>query len=131
MNFVIFLVIEAISNLVNHFLKLNGLIKTNIASNFPHPKIEKTIPHFLTIEEYNRFLVFFYHRIQALVRHLATPGSQELPSRYTVVYGVLSQARTAVSNIAVTIIHTNTVIPFKSFHVIQHHAGGLHIFMPG
>ena len=28
-----------------HFLKLNGWIKTNIASNFPYPKIEKTIPH--------------------------------------------------------------------------------------
>ena len=45
-----------------HFLKLNGWIKTNIASNFPYPKIEKTIPHFLTIEEYNRLLGFFYRR---------------------------------------------------------------------
>jgi integrase/recombinase XerC len=45
-----------------HFLKLNGLIKTNIASDFPYPKIEKTIPHFLTIEEYNRLLTFFYRR---------------------------------------------------------------------
>ena len=71
------------------------------------------------------------HRAQALVRHLATPSSQKLPSRYAVVYGMLSQANTAVSNIAVTIIHTNTVIPFKSFHVIQHHAGSLHIFMSG
>lgn len=43
-----------------HFLKLNGWIKTNIASDFPYPKIEKTIPHFLTIEEYNRLLTFFY-----------------------------------------------------------------------
>jgi len=43
-----------------HFLKLNGWIKTNIASDFPYPKIEKTIPHFLTIEEYNRLLNFFY-----------------------------------------------------------------------
>lgn len=45
-----------------HFLKLNGWIKTNIASDFPYPKIEKTIPHFLTIEEYNRLLNFFYRR---------------------------------------------------------------------
>jgi hypothetical protein len=66
-----------------------------------------------------------------LVRHLATPGSWKPPSRYAVVYGVLSQVRTAVSNIAVTIIHTSTVIPFKSFHVIQHHAGSLHTFMSG
>ncbi|MDX2441667.1 MAG: tyrosine-type recombinase/integrase [Desulfobacterales bacterium] len=43
-----------------HFLKLNGWIKTNITSDFPYPKIEKTIPHFLTIEEYNRLLNFFY-----------------------------------------------------------------------
>jgi len=45
-----------------HFLKLNGWIKTNIASDFPYPKIEKTIPHFLTIEEYNQLLTFFYGR---------------------------------------------------------------------
>ncbi|CCK78375.1 tyrosine-type recombinase/integrase [Desulfobacula toluolica] len=45
-----------------HFLKLNGWVKTNTASDFPYPKIEKTIPHFLTIEEYNRILSFFYRR---------------------------------------------------------------------
>ncbi|NOX32626.1 MAG: site-specific integrase [Deltaproteobacteria bacterium] len=45
-----------------HFLKLNGWIKINIASDFPYPKIEKTIPHFLTIEEYNSLLSFFYGR---------------------------------------------------------------------
>jgi len=45
-----------------HFLKLNGWIKTNIATDFPYPKIEKTIPFFLTIEEYNRLLDYFYHR---------------------------------------------------------------------
>jgi len=44
-----------------YFLKLNGWIKTNIATDFPYPKIEKTIPHFLTIEEYNSLLNFFYH----------------------------------------------------------------------
>jgi integrase/recombinase XerC len=45
-----------------HFLKLNGWIKTNIVTDFPYPKIEKTIPYFLTIEEYNSLLNFFYHR---------------------------------------------------------------------
>ena len=45
-----------------HFLKLNGWIKKNIASDFPYPKIEKTIPHFLTIEEYNSLLNFLYRR---------------------------------------------------------------------
>jgi integrase/recombinase XerC len=43
-----------------HFLKLNGWVITNIASDFPYPKIEKTIPHFLTIEEFNTLLTFFY-----------------------------------------------------------------------
>ncbi len=45
-----------------HFLKLNGWIKTNIALDFPYPKIEKTIPYFLTITEYNNLLNFFYSR---------------------------------------------------------------------
>jgi len=45
-----------------HFLKLNGWIKINIAVELPYPKIEKTVPHFLTIEEYNRLLSFFYDR---------------------------------------------------------------------
>ncbi len=41
-----------------HFLKLKGHIKENIATNLPYPKIEKTIPHFLTIDEYNRILLY-------------------------------------------------------------------------
>jgi site-specific recombinase XerD len=45
-----------------HFLKLNGWVKTNIASDLPYPKIEKTIPYFLTIEEYNSLLHFFYRK---------------------------------------------------------------------
>ena len=39
-----------------HFLKLKGYIKENIATQLPYPKIEKTVPHFLTIDEYNRIL---------------------------------------------------------------------------
>jgi len=41
-----------------HFLKLKDHIKDNIAMDLPYPKIEKTIPHFLTIDEYNRILLF-------------------------------------------------------------------------
>jgi integrase/recombinase XerC len=37
-------------------LKLKGYIKENIATQLPYPKIEKTVPHFLTIDEYNRIL---------------------------------------------------------------------------
>ena len=39
-----------------HFLKLRGHIKDNIATDLPYPKIEQTIPQFLTIDEYNRIL---------------------------------------------------------------------------
>lgn len=46
-----------------HFLKLNGWVKINIALDLPYPKIEKTVPHFLTIEEYNRLLNYFYDKI--------------------------------------------------------------------
>ena len=42
-----------------HFLKLNGLVRENIALDIPYPKIEKTVPHFLTIDEYNRILQYF------------------------------------------------------------------------
>lgn len=40
----------------SHFLKLHGLVDENIATSIPCPKIEKTVPQFLTIDEYNRVL---------------------------------------------------------------------------
>ncbi len=46
-----------------HFLKLNGWVKINIALDLPYPKIEKTVPYFLTFEEYNRLLAYFYGKI--------------------------------------------------------------------
>jgi integrase/recombinase XerC len=39
-----------------HFLQLNGRISENIALQIPYPKIEKTVPKFLTIQEFNRLL---------------------------------------------------------------------------
>jgi len=42
-----------------HFLTLNGWVSENIALDIPYPKIEKTVPHFLTIDEYNRILSYF------------------------------------------------------------------------
>lgn len=42
-----------------HYLKLNGIVRKNIATDLPYPKIEKTVPHFLTIDEYNRILHHF------------------------------------------------------------------------
>ena len=43
-----------------HFLKLNGWVGENIALDLPYPKIEKTVPKYLTIDEYNRMLRHFY-----------------------------------------------------------------------
>jgi integrase/recombinase XerC len=42
-----------------HFLTLNNIIKKNIALDLPYPKIEKTVPHFLTISEFNRIIEHF------------------------------------------------------------------------
>jgi integrase/recombinase XerC len=39
-----------------HFLKLHSVVDENIATSIPYPKIEKTVPHFLTIDEYNKIL---------------------------------------------------------------------------
>jgi len=45
-----------------HFLKLNGWVCENIALDLPYPKIEKTVPYFLTIDEYNRILQYFFKK---------------------------------------------------------------------
>ena len=46
-----------------HYLKLNGIVRENIALGLPYPKIEKTVPKFLTIKEYNRILHHFTDRV--------------------------------------------------------------------
>ena len=45
-----------------HFLKLNHLIEDNIALGIPYPKIEKTVPQYLTPDEYNQILSYFYEQ---------------------------------------------------------------------
>jgi len=42
-----------------HFLTLHQLVSENIASGLRYPKIEKTVPQFLTIEEYKLLLGHF------------------------------------------------------------------------
>jgi len=49
-----------------HFLTVSGLIEENIALGLPYPKIEKTVPHFLTIEEFNRIIEYFSHKAGAI-----------------------------------------------------------------
>ena len=42
-----------------HFLTLNNKVPKNIATSLPYPKIEKTVPQFLTQQEYNRLIRYF------------------------------------------------------------------------
>jgi integrase/recombinase XerC len=45
-----------------HFLTLHQIVPENIAAGLLYPKIEKTVPQFLTIEEYTRLLGHFTDR---------------------------------------------------------------------
>jgi len=45
-----------------HFLTLHRYVPQNIALKLPYPKIEKTVPQFLTIDEYNRLIRHFSHQ---------------------------------------------------------------------
>jgi len=42
-----------------HFLTLHRIIPENIATGIPHPKIEKSVPEFLTQEEYKLLIRHF------------------------------------------------------------------------
>jgi integrase/recombinase XerC len=45
-----------------HFLTLHRIVPDNIATALPYPKIEKTVPQFLTKKEYTRLLRHFSDR---------------------------------------------------------------------
>jgi len=45
-----------------HFLTLHRIATENIATGLPYPKIEKTVPQFLTTDEYNRLIRHFTDR---------------------------------------------------------------------
>lgn len=49
-----------------HFLALNHKVAENIATRLPYPKIEKTVPQFLTQQEYNRLIRYFSTRANDL-----------------------------------------------------------------
>ncbi len=51
-----------------HFLKLKGWISENIALDLPYHKIEKTVPKFMTIDEYNRILRYFHENAITLTQ---------------------------------------------------------------
>lgn len=48
-----------------HFLVLTGCIKENIALGLPYPKIEKTVPQFLTIQEFNSIIELFMLNVES------------------------------------------------------------------
>ncbi len=48
-----------------HFLVLTGHIKESLALRPPYPKIKKTVPQFLTIEEFNRIIEFFTLKVES------------------------------------------------------------------
>ena len=50
-----------------HFLKANKIIDKNIASKIPSPKIGKTIPKYLTINEFNKVLEHFTEKADTLM----------------------------------------------------------------
>ncbi len=41
------------------FLKLNQIISVNLAIDVPYPRMEKKVPHYLTIAEFNQILDYF------------------------------------------------------------------------
>ena len=49
-----------------HFLTLNGYVAENIALQLAYPKIEKTVPHFLTQDEYQRMVHHFCRKAKDL-----------------------------------------------------------------
>jgi integrase/recombinase XerC len=50
-----------------HFLTLHQHVPKNIALKLPYPKIEKTVPQFLTINEYNRLIRHFSRKAQNIL----------------------------------------------------------------
>ena len=50
-----------------HFLTLHRVVAENIATGLPYPKIEKTVPQFLTIDEYNQLINYFCRKSEDLL----------------------------------------------------------------
>jgi len=49
-----------------HYLKFKKIIQRNIAKKLPYPKIEKSEPKFLSLEELKVILTFFLHQADSL-----------------------------------------------------------------
>jgi site-specific recombinase XerD len=50
-----------------HFLTLHRIVPENIATGLPYPKIEKTVPQFLTNDELNRLIQYFSDKADSII----------------------------------------------------------------
>ena len=50
-----------------HFLKLNQIVADNVARDIPYPKMEKKVPQYLTIAEFNQILEYFAREAHSAV----------------------------------------------------------------
>jgi len=79
-----------------HYLTLTGQVEKNIATDLAYPKIEKTVPHFLTAGEYNRIL-----------EHCASNAGGELGLRNLII--VLLLGTLGLRTNAVIVLNTQDV----------------------
>jgi len=83
-------------------------VDDNIAKGLPYPKIEKTVPHFLTQQEYNRLIGYFSSHANDLwgVRNLVI----------IVLLGTLDLRTTTLRNIQISDIDIRYQI-FRRSHL--------------
>jgi integrase/recombinase XerC len=79
-----------------HYLMLKGQVEKNIATDLPYPKIEKTVPHFLTAAEY-----------ECILEHCASVADGELGLRNLII--VLLLGTLGLRTNAVIVLNTQDV----------------------
>jgi site-specific recombinase XerD len=64
-----------------HFLTLHRIIPENIATGIPYPKIEKTLPQFLTQEESSKA-----DKYKLLIRHFSERADSSMGLRNLIIF---------------------------------------------
>ena len=67
-----------------HYLKLNGYVNENIATDLPYPKIEKTVPHFFYQNMENG-----YHQGHCRISFAMLPTASALTNTFTPIFSVI------------------------------------------
>ena len=93
-----------------HYLKLKGYIKENIATNLPYPKIEKTVPQFLTIDEYNRIL-----------HHCSSQAKNTFGLRNLIIIMVLGMLGLRTGSLVAMNIQDVDIVSILHGRALQHH----------